>query len=299
MVTGRADPDGELAPVALELRVHGVHNTPPTSMLGIEKGDLAQVAGDGLTGFYRSRSGQLPYREPKPGLAVEAYSWGALTSGARGFFGWVQRALWLLLLPFALANMAYWARLGLGRSRSDSRLGASAVRVSSLLLTVFFVVIAATVFVDLVGWQCYRGGSPACPGVPSWFDWMGRRTPGQRLAVGAPGPLLMVLVFVLLTNKTLSRYEATADPLRSDLGAPRRHDQRDPDGAAADTRPEGQVLLHPDLWNGVVRTRVLRDAHLAAAMATVVAFVGWHVLRVWQGEAWVQTTVAGACGSPP
>src|SRR3954468_20425161 len=211
MVTGRADQDGPhggphegprdggVSPVALELRVHGVHNTPPTSMLGIDKGDLAQVAGDNLTGFYRSRSGDLPYRLPKAGLAVEAYSWGALTSGARGFLGWVQRALWLLLLPFALANMAYWARLGVGKGRSDSRLGASAVRVSSLLLTVFFVVIAATVFVDLVGWQCYRGGSSACPGLPSYFDWMGRRTPGQRLAIGAAGPVLVVLVFVFLT----------------------------------------------------------------------------------------------------
>src|SRR5436190_22229866 len=212
MVTGRADHDGELSPVALELRVHGVHNTPPTSMLGIDKGDLAQVAGDNLTGFYRSRSGDLPYREPKPGLAVEAYSWGALTSGTRGFLGWVQRALWLLLLPFALANMAYWARLGLGKGRSDSRLGASAVRVSSLLLTVFFVVIAPTVFVDLVGWQCYRGGSSACPGLPSYFDWLGRRTTGQRLAIGALGPPAVALVFVLLTNKTLSRYELIADP---------------------------------------------------------------------------------------
>jgi hypothetical protein len=290
MATGSVDPgDAELdtpSPVALELRVHGVHNTPPASMLGITNDDLAQVAGDTVTGFYRSRSGNLPYRVPKSGLAVEAYSWGALTSGARGLFGWVQRALWLLLLPFALANMAYWARLGLGKGRRESRLGASAVRVSSLLLTVFLVIAAATVFVDLVGWQCYRGGSAACPGIPSWMDWMGRRTPGQRLAIGALGPVLVVLVFVVLTNKSLARYEATTDPMRSGLARSDRHVGVDDDGAPSDTRPDDHVLLHPDLWNGVVRTRVLRDTHLAASMAAIVAFVGGHALHVWHGATW-------------
>ncbi|MBV9831597.1 MAG: hypothetical protein JOZ82_08355, partial [Marmoricola sp.] len=217
------------------------------------------------------------------GLAVEAYSWGALTSGARGFLGWVQRALWLLLLPFALTNLAYWARLGLGRSSPESRLGASAVRVSSLLLTLFVVVVTATVFVDLVGWQCYRGGSPACPGLPSYVDWMGRLTPGQRLAVGALGPLLVVLVFVLLTNRSLSRYESTPDPMR---GALDRHRSRRLAGAPEEidsTWGSDQVLLHPDLFNGTLRTRILRDAHLAAAMAVIVGFVGGHVLDAWQG----------------
>ena len=32
----------------------------------------------------------------------ESYSWGGLTSGK------ASRALWLLLLPFALANLAGW-----------------------------------------------------------------------------------------------------------------------------------------------------------------------------------------------
>ena len=296
MATGSVDPDDAQrvtpSPVSLELRVHGVHNTPPASMLGITKADLAQVAGDTLTGFYRSRSGDLPYRVPKPGLAVEAYSWGALTSGARGLFGWVQRALWLLLLPFALTNMAYWARLGVGKGRRDSRLGASAVRVSSLLLTIFLVIAAATVFIDLVGWQCYRGGSPACPGIPSWMDWMARRTPGQRLAIGALGPVLVVLVFVVLTNRSLARYEATTDPMRSGLSQPDRRGGLDDDGAASDTRPDGHVLLHPDLWNGEVRTRILRDTHLAASMAAIVAFLGGHVLHTWHGAGWLHAFVA-------
>ncbi len=260
------------SPVALELRIHGVHNTPPSSMLGIEQSDVVQVAGDGLTGFYRSRSGELPYRTGRDGLAVEAYSWGALTSGARGFFGWVRRALWLLLLPFALCNLAYWARLTLGRDTLESRLAAAAVRTASLLVTVFFTVIATTVFVDLIGWQCYRGGSPACPGVPSFFDFLGNRTAGQRLAISTLGPLLFVGVLYLLSNRTLARYEATADPMA------------DPLSAAGRRNPDAHLLSHPNLWSGTVRTQTLRNAHVAVALATIVAFSAIHVRYVWTSK---------------
>ena len=103
---------------ALELRVHGVHGTSPASMLGVK--DPRQVAGDGITGVFRAERG-LPRRVLRPEHAVEAYSWGALTSAVRGAFGWVQRVLWLGLLPFALINLAYWARLHVtGRSREDA-----------------------------------------------------------------------------------------------------------------------------------------------------------------------------------
>ena len=100
-------------PPALELRVHGVHGTSPNSMLGVE---AKQVAGDGLTGIYRAQGRPLPYRNLNAGQAVEAYSWGALTSGVQGFLGWVRRVLWLTLLPFAFVNVAYWARFHLDTS---------------------------------------------------------------------------------------------------------------------------------------------------------------------------------------
>src|SRR5690242_6821599 len=129
----------------VELRIHGVHGTSPASMLGVEQSDVRQVAGDNLTGLYRSRSGKLPYRDVSgtatdvKHVSVEAYSWGALTSGVRGFLGWLQRALWLFLLPFALANLAYWARLQLDGSKPSARWGARLTRLGALLLTVFLV----------------------------------------------------------------------------------------------------------------------------------------------------------------
>src|SRR5215216_6511340 len=157
----------------VELRIHGVHGTPPAEMLGIETGEVRQVAGDSLTGCYRSKSGELPYRK-LTGLpiSVEAYSWGTLTSGVRGLFGWVQRALWLLLLPFALANLAYWSRLELNGTTAASRRGARYTRLGALLLTVFMVLIPSMVGVNLVAWQCYRGDSPGCERLPGLFDFM-------------------------------------------------------------------------------------------------------------------------------
>ncbi|MET1133137.1 MAG: hypothetical protein ABWX60_06950, partial [Aeromicrobium sp.] len=97
--------------IVMELRVHGVRGTPTDSMLGVPAENVVQVAGDRLTGFYRIADGADPPLRTLPrGLALEAYSWGELTSGVRGVLGWVTRVLWLVLLPFALVNLAFWAR---------------------------------------------------------------------------------------------------------------------------------------------------------------------------------------------
>src|SRR5262245_28541391 len=90
-------PPGLIAPAVpltgvTELRLHGVGGTPPEDLLG----DLAPqlVSGDRIAGFYRTAD--LPNRH------VEAYSWGGLTSRSG------SRVLWVLLFPFALANLAGW-----------------------------------------------------------------------------------------------------------------------------------------------------------------------------------------------
>jgi hypothetical protein len=255
----------------LELRIHGVHGTSPDSMLGLGTGSAEQVAGDGLTGIFRSPDGTLPYRELPDEVAVEAYSWGALTSGIGGFLGWVKRALWLLLLPFALVNLAYWARLELGRPGWTSRLGAAAVRVSGFLLTVFFMLSACFVFLDLFAWQCYRDDTRACSRVPGWFDVLATLPPGQRLAIGMVGPVLVVLVLYALARTSLARYEETNDP-----------DRTQPLGEHADQDPI-PILRHPNMWSSARRTRSLRNAHLAAALATIVLSLVIHLL--WMGQA--------------
>jgi hypothetical protein len=97
----------------LELRIHGVANTPPEGTLGVRQ--VRRMDGDQHTGFYRP----VDEHAPEP-VVTEAYSWGSLTSASRslnqdgttvGVRKDLVRALWMLLLPFAFANVAFWTRL--------------------------------------------------------------------------------------------------------------------------------------------------------------------------------------------
>ena len=200
-------------PGVLEIRIHGVHGTPPTSMLGSK--DVVQVAGDNLTGFYRTRTGELPNRKLPKNVVVEAYSWGALTSGKvgaglSGFLGWVSRAAWLLLLPFAMSNLAFWARPSIEKPSTTARISARVVRTSALLLTLLMMLGACMASMDLIAWQCFRGGMQACPVLPDATNFLSRapwNAAPKRLAVAALVPLLLVGLLWFLTRKTMERCE--------------------------------------------------------------------------------------------
>ena len=240
----------------LELRIHGVHGTTPASLLGVTEVD--QVAGDSLTGIFRAPGGTaLPYRAPDQNVVVEAYSWGALTSGVAGVLGWLKRVLWLLLLPFALANLAYWARLTVAEDDARARFTSAAVRLSALVLTIFFVLTPSFIGADLFAWQCFRAGVPACPSLPGWEQSLGTLPPGIRLAIGTTLPLAAVGVLWGLSRSTLARYEATDDPSSGEAWA---------------DRPDA-VLSRAGLWSGTRRTSTLRTLHVAAALATVTVVV--------------------------
>ncbi|MBX9391181.1 hypothetical protein, partial [Streptomonospora nanhaiensis] len=234
---------------AVELRVHGVSGGEAEELLDVEP--AVRVSGDRLAGFFRWR--RKPDTETVPGVPREIFAWGTLTSGRS------SRALWLLLLPFMLVNIAYWMRPG-RLDDARSRLGAAAdatfgaaVRLLALTLTALLILAAAGIGMDLVGWQC-AGHGTACaelrpllgplsaPGAPL-------AQPPRALAVGALLPLLVVAVLWRLSRRTAAYTVTGALPA--------------PDPAAE------APLSAPGFWRREPTTARLRSAHIATAVAVV------------------------------
>src|SRR6266516_985498 len=128
--------------MAVELRVHGVSGSPAEGVL--DRPWLGRVAGDKDSGFYRPRP-EIGGSTGPGGATLEGYRWGSLTSGA------AARALWLLLLPFMLANVALWLRPPSKNPRSRWP-GAyrTIARLFAATMTGTFVLALAGMSLDLV-----------------------------------------------------------------------------------------------------------------------------------------------------
>ena len=294
-----------------EIRIHGVSGTPPEAMLDLESAaDVERVAGDTVTGFWRRRAegaaklpqwmlpparSPVPWSPVQPRLPwdVEAYSWGSLTSGARGS---LSRAAWLLLIPFALVNMASWARPGLAKKPPDANEPSDAawftfkadpwaavvVRLTGLALTGLLITAAAIVSIDLIGYQCFRGGDLLCPSLPSQLHFLAEQlweAPGRRVAVGAIGPLVVLGLLWWLGRVTVQRYEDVPDRSEGTDAT-----TTGPTAAAASGKKEPKTYPHllesMTMWNGRRRWRTLAAWHLVAGFATVLVIVGWVTAQI-------------------
>lgn len=241
-------PGAEQAPLSLELLVHGVGGTTPQIMLNDPR--ITRLCGDYTAGIYR-RTEDVD-AEQRPGAyhgkpVPDAFSWSNLTSGDG------SRALWLLLLPFMVANLAYWMRPAAdtpGLRRTYDIL----VRIIALSLTVLLVAAVSEVAVDLVAWQC--AGQMTCIADKSWLGWLAGREPGQRLAIAAWVPLGLTMLLWWLSHRTWYAYESQA---------PIERDQR----AAPDAPP----LAGAGFWYGRRAVARLRAAHTAVGLLTVSVMV--------------------------
>lgn len=237
-----------------ELRVHGVSGTEPDELLGHPL--LKRVAGDERSGFYRRWYPGGHSADRAAPRRLEAYRWGRLTSGP------AARAAWLLLLPFMLANVAYWMlpapRPGHRLTHVGARAAAVLLRLFALSLTMLLMLTAAQVAVDLAGWQC--GRYPRCTASSSLLapirdGWLSR--PGARVVAGAVVPALVVLGVGLLGRGHLRRrFPAATVP-------------------EADARHVHGSLTGRRFWTGDPAMRTLRAAHVAAAAAGLAAVVAW------------------------
>ncbi|KAF4409481.1 hypothetical protein GCU69_08795 [Streptomyces lycii] len=221
-----------------------------------------RVTGDHTAGIHRRADDvdaeQHPekYREePVP----EAYCWSGLTSGNG------SRALWLLLLPFMVVNIAHWMRPSVevpARSRAV-RVHGLLVRLVALSLTVLLVAAACEVALDLAAWQC--AGSELCAARRDWLgflapedgNWWGQ--PGRRLALAALVPTALTGLLWWLSHRTWSAYESQPPPAHEAVT------ENDPEAGA---RP---ALCLPGFWYGRRLVARLRAAHTAAGFLTVAA----------------------------
>ncbi|KAB2971326.1 hypothetical protein F8R89_04265 [Streptomyces sp. SS1-1] len=252
--------DGE-ARIALELLVHGVGGTTPQQMLDDPRTE--RITGDDTAAVFRraddvdaeSRPGDYRGR-PVP----EAYVWCNLTSGNSA------RALWLLLLPFMVVNLAHWMRPAARDRARTVRLYGLLVRLAGLILTVLLVAAACEVALDLTAWQC--AGTDACAGRHTWLGflsdggWWSR--PGRRLALAAVVPTALTGLLWYLSRRTWSAYESQ-QPMSQ---------RSEPDETAG-----GTALGRPGFWYGRRLVARLRAAHTAAGLLTVAAAVGSAAAR--------------------
>ncbi|MEV0172222.1 hypothetical protein AB0I00_14015 [Streptomyces sp. NPDC050803] len=258
-------PRTEEADTALELLVHGVGGTTPEKMLDDPR--TVRITGDDTAAVFRRADDVDAESRPEDhrGRPVpEAYVWCNLTSGNGA------RALWLLLLPFMVVNLAHWMRPSArGRARTV-RLYGLLVRLAGLSLTVLLVAAACEVALDLTAWQC--AGTPACAERHSWLGfltpeasdggWWSR--PGRRLALAALVPLALTGLLWYLSHRTWSAYESQQ---------PLTHERR------PDEDTDRTALGRPGFWYGRRLVARLRAAHTAAGLLTVAAAVGTAAAR--------------------
>ncbi len=250
---------------ALELLVHGVGGTTPEKMLDDPR--TVRITGDDTAAVFRRAEDADAESRPHDhrGRPVpEAYVWCNLTSGNG------TRALWLLLLPFMVVNLAHWMRPTARGRRRTVRLYGLLVRLAGLTLTVLLVAAVCEVALDLAAWQC--AGTRACAERHSWLGflsptvsdggWWSR--PGRRLALAALVPAALTCLLWYLSHRTWSAYESQQPMSRTP----------EPDEETGRT-----ALGRPGFWYGRRLVARLRAAHTAAGLLTVAAAVGTAAAR--------------------
>ncbi|MEU5455755.1 hypothetical protein ACH4MO_20625 [Streptomyces globisporus] len=268
---------------ALELLVHGVGGATPQEMLGDPR--TVRVTGDTTAAVYRRTEDAHGEKHPeryRDEPVAEAYCWSGLTSGNG------SRALWLLLLPFMVVNLAHWMRpTATGRTRAV-RLYGVLVRLVALSLTVLLTAAACEVALDLLAWQC--AGADACAARRSWLGFLSEgqggwwSQPGRRLALAAVVPAALVGLLWYLSNRTWSAYESQRPLEGEDFGADESFGAAADHGPDADDDPRPSVPVRPALgrpgfWYGRRLVARLRAAHTAAGFLTVAAAVAGAAAR--------------------
>ncbi len=236
----------------VELRVHGILGTTPEDL--VDAVAAVDVAGDGKGRLVRPAD---RLRRPAPGpvlkaegrplpRTVEGYVWGALTSGG------LAKAIWALLFPFSLANMASWMLPPVADGRVGKTLAMccrALLRVGALLLTMLLIGQLAAVSMDVFAAQCLGPGSSCMTFLPGWV----RTAATVRTIVGLLPILIVVAVLHGVSTVNWSVDVESAESTGAEQPKPR----------LLSGLPGAGLIADPD-------APALRTLHLTAALATSV-----------------------------
>lgn len=248
-------------PTHREMRVHGVSGTPPRQMLGTDPVTL-----DPRTEHIRIFRRRPPDRtDDASGVTHEfeatAYHWGSLTTGH-----WLT-ALWILLSPFAFANVAGWM------NSRPSRLTHTTVRLVGVALTALFVAQAGYVFMIIVprlapeAWRDVTRAISAAA-LPALFVWglVVRLSTQSHFTKLRPGERAR-LVFSPRPRHMLPRM-FWPDPSPATV-------------AGQWDDPAGAKVTDGATWEQHAIVHRLRRIHLAAGCGVVVALYGSRMRDGW------------------
>jgi len=275
-------------PTVLELRIHGVNNTPPAGMLDLPDDAIEQVAGDTLGSFWRPKdetSAKLTAADRgwvPPGITREAYSWGGMARNSiGGVSGWQKfvaiagRLGWTLLLPFGLINVAYWSRRLDGgppttstEKKPPARSGAATLRLIGVLMTLLVTAAVIVVSMDDVATQCYADEQHECKNLPSLVGAIGHWSPAERLALLSFVPLLLLVFLWALSAKTRTTYD-------SSTWVATGREAADAYGAAT-AKPDWPILRTTGFWQHHVISSKTAFLHLAAGATLIAGLTSWQ-----------------------
>lgn len=298
----------------LELRIHGIANSPPAGMLSTSNEDVQLKEGDEQGSFWQVKPASERTEHLTPSgntpdgmnIVTEAYSWGNQPRSGGSALVVINRAIvhlgWLLVLPFGLCNLAYWARRDIKGTHEDQKWwaggdGAALVRIFALLQTLFYTIGLVTVFVYLIGLQCFRQpgrdeegeATRACAGLPTWLDFLADMTPVARSALLGLLPVAVILLIYLIGLRARGEFypersfndERMTQQEQEELKKERqelKRRQRLLKKSKVNQPPRPPLMSKGTFW---LRTRTAQTSertHLAAAFAFVLALLGADAL---------------------
>lgn len=251
-----------------ELRVHGVGGATPEELLGVPHTQL--VAGGPDAGFFRPADW---ITVPGPHRKLEAYSWGGITSRSR------TRALWLLLLPFALLNVAGWMHEGRGTLSVDSGspkprppgakrrgLAVAMTRLEAVVTTAVFTALISILTIEIIGYRCTAiAGCVDRWYLGPWRWWADDVLDGVAVGTAAAAMIMLAIAFIA---------GAGLPPLQR--------------GGSIRRDPARRVGIGDDeLWRRPDVARRLGMIHTGVALAVVSLFGAEAALRLATSGTWL------------